>query len=281
MAQLIPNIISDSEREQLKKYLKIDDNRADFRPDVKSKHPRWSDTNWPKDIIERSLFKIMPGGFEVEEITFRNDKIALKPHTDNGSPDGAQGKTVMFLLDSDPVAHTITFKNYWTGWAEMGVFFTKNSWSPFTYSLPDKEGNLKKVDDIRDLLDKCIESPNNVENFNVTEEFINELKSLIEKRSLERLPFDRQNKKTGYIQPGPRLNDYSTLTHYDPNKKFDKILHEKYLQHVDINDLHGLEIDQIFEWENGGSIIFDREQIHSSSSCHREKSFVTIFCHEV
>ena len=281
MAEFYPNILTEEERKILRNYLDVDDNRSDFRPDVKSKHPRWNDENWPKDVLERALYRIMPNGFEIEEITFRNDKIALKPHTDNGSLPGTQGKTVMFLLDADPIAHTITFKNYWTGWEPMGVFFTRQDWSPFTYKLPNKNSDYTKVNDIRELLEQCKQDPCSVEDFVVNEQFMQELQSLIDKRSLDRLPFADQTKKTGYIQPGPRRNNYETLTNYTSDAKFDPEIHKQYLSDIDIEDLHGLEIDNIFEWQERASIVFDRDQLHCSSSCHREKSFVTIFCHEL
>jgi hypothetical protein len=280
MPTFYKNILREEERKILRDYIDIDDERSDFRPDVRSKHPRWNDTNWPKDSLNDALLRIMPRGFEIEEITFRNDKIAVKPHTDNGSIKGTKGKTVMFLLDYTPEAHTITFKNYWTGWAPLGVFFTKNKWSPFTYKLPNKNNEYVEVKDIRILHKQCEENPSDVKDFNVNKDFIQQLGNLISKRSLDRLAFEEQNKDTGYIQPGPRINDYQSLTHYQQSKKFDSQIHQKYLNHIDINDLHGLEIDKIFQWEERACIIFDREQLHCSSSCHKEKSFVTIFCHE-
>ena len=279
MSEFYPNIITEEERQTLRQYLSVDDNRADFRPDVKSKHPRWDDTDWPKQVLEKALSRLMPNGFNVEEITFRNDKIALKPHTDNGSLPNTQGKTIMFLLDADPIAHTVVFKNRWTGWEPMGVFFTKQPWSPFTYKIPNKQGDFVQVQDIRELLEQCKQDPSSVIDFLVDTAFINNLETLIAKRSLDRLAFDDQTKNTGYIQPGPRRNDYETLTHYSKDKMFDTELHKQYFNDIPIEDLHGLEIENIFEWQQRAGIVFDREQLHCSSSCHKEKSFVTIFCH--
>ncbi len=55
------------------------------------------------------------------------------------------------------------------------------------------------------------------------------------------------------------------------DKEFDKKLHEKYLTHIDINNLKGLEIDFIYTWKVGESLIVDRSHIHCSSSRIKEK----------
>ena len=50
------------------------------------------------------------------------------------------------------------------------------------------------------------------------------------------------------------------------DKPFDKKIHEKYLQHENINNLKGLEVELIYEWEVGSMLIFDRTHLHCSSS---------------
>ena len=50
------------------------------------------------------------------------------------------------------------------------------------------------------------------------------------------------------------------------NKPFDKTIHQKYLQHEDINNLKGLEVELIYKWEVGSILIFDRTHLHCSSS---------------
>tara|TARA_B100001029_G_scaffold76107_1_gene62155 strand:+ start:436 stop:1143 length:708 start_codon:yes stop_codon:yes gene_type:complete len=50
------------------------------------------------------------------------------------------------------------------------------------------------------------------------------------------------------------------------NKPFDKKIHDKYLKHENINNLKGLEVEMIFEWEVGSMLIFDRTHLHCSSS---------------
>lgn len=50
------------------------------------------------------------------------------------------------------------------------------------------------------------------------------------------------------------------------NKPFDKTIHQKYLQHEDINNLKGLEVELIYKWQVGSMLIFDRTHLHCSSS---------------
>ena len=49
-------------------------------------------------------------------------------------------------------------------------------------------------------------------------------------------------------------------------KPFNKESHEKYLKHEKIENLSGLEIDTVYEWELGSMLIFDRTRLHCSSS---------------
>tara|TARA_B000000557_G_C20754911_1_gene434725 strand:+ start:198 stop:905 length:708 start_codon:yes stop_codon:yes gene_type:complete len=50
------------------------------------------------------------------------------------------------------------------------------------------------------------------------------------------------------------------------NKPFDNEIHQKYLKHENINNLKGLEVELIYEWEVGSMLIFDRTHLHCSSS---------------
>ena len=50
------------------------------------------------------------------------------------------------------------------------------------------------------------------------------------------------------------------------NKPFDQKDHKNYLQHEKIDNLVGLEIELVYEWELGSMLIFDRTNLHCSSS---------------
>ena len=54
-------------------------------------------------------------------------------------------------------------------------------------------------------------------------------------------------------------------------KEFDKETHKKYLTHLDINNLKGMEIEFIYKWKVGETLIVDRSHIHCSSSNIKEK----------
>ena len=50
------------------------------------------------------------------------------------------------------------------------------------------------------------------------------------------------------------------------DKDFDKKFHQKYLTHLDINNLKGLEVEMLYNWKVGESLIVDRTHIHCASS---------------
>ena len=54
-------------------------------------------------------------------------------------------------------------------------------------------------------------------------------------------------------------------------KNFNKKNHKKYLKHENIENLKGLEIDMIYKWKLGEILIFDRSQLHCSSSNLKKK----------
>ena len=53
--------------------------------------------------------------------------------------------------------------------------------------------------------------------------------------------------------------------------EFDKEIYQKYLTHIDINNLKGLKVEMVYQWKVGETLIMDRSHIHSSSSRINEK----------
>jgi len=47
--------------------------------------------------------------------------------------------------------------------------------------------------------------------------------------------------------------------------EFDKKIHSRYLEHEDINNLKGLDVELIFKWKIGDLLVFDRSNLHCSS----------------
>ncbi len=75
-------------------------------------------------------------------------------------------------------------------------------------------------------------------------------------------PEELGKKNLGYGQ-NKRSNAHLKLY---GDKPFDEKIHKKYLQHENINNLKGLEVELIYEWEIGSMLIFDRTHLHCSSS---------------
>tara|TARA_B110000438_G_C15644804_1_gene576959 strand:- start:91 stop:798 length:708 start_codon:yes stop_codon:yes gene_type:complete len=55
------------------------------------------------------------------------------------------------------------------------------------------------------------------------------------------------------------------------NNHFDEQIYKKYLNHEKIENLMGLETEIIYEWEVGSMLIFDRTNLHCSSSVIKGK----------
>ena len=271
-------VLSHQDCQVLIDYLKTPGDRYDARPDVVSKHPLWNLSEWPQHIVKNALDKILKPNYMVDDIVLMESKIAFKPHCDWIGHD-----TVIMALDAYPVAHTVFFNNRIPTRPvanHPAAYVTKTPWSPYQYELPDKNGNLVKINDIRHLYNQAKESPHTLTNFDITEQFLTTLKQLIKKRSQSDLDNDKKTDETGYVQTTPRITDYETwVTNYNASSKFPLDIHQKYLSHVHIEDLHGLSIDKIFEWNKGDVIHFNGSQIHSASSTHEKKTFITMFVH--
>ena len=76
---------------------------------------------------------------------------------------------------------------------------------------------------------------------------------------------DENELKIKDLQYGQNIRSSEHLKIFD-NKLFNKENHEKYLKHEKIENLSGLEIDIVYEWELGSILIFDRTRLHCSSS---------------
>ena len=75
-------------------------------------------------------------------------------------------------------------------------------------------------------------------------------------------PVELEKKNLSY---GQNKRSSAHLNMYD-KKPFDRKMHEKYLIHEKIENLAGLEVEFVYEWELGSMLIFDRTHLHCSSS---------------
>ena len=81
---------------------------------------------------------------------------------------------------------------------------------------------------------------------------------------------DPEELKKKDLNYGQNKRSSEHLKLYD-DKPFDKKIHEKYLKHENIDNLKGLEVELIYEWEVGSMLIFDRTHLHCSSSIIKGK----------
>ena len=71
------------------------------------------------------------------------------------------------------------------------------------------------------------------------------------------------------FKPKPGQNDRSS--EHLGEKDFDTELHKKYLSHIDIKNLKGLEIEMVYNWKVGDTLIVDRTHLHCASSRIKDK----------
>ena len=64
----------------------------------------------------------------------------------------------------------------------------------------------------------------------------------------------------------PKLGQNDRSCEHLGEKEFDKKIHKEYLSHIDINNLRGLEIEMIYNWKVGETLIVDRTHVHCASS---------------
>ena len=76
---------------------------------------------------------------------------------------------------------------------------------------------------------------------------------------------DENELKVTDLKYGQNIRSSEHL-HLYKKKPFNKENHQKYLKHEKIENLEGLEIDIVYEWEMGSMLIFDRTRLHCSSS---------------
>ena len=76
---------------------------------------------------------------------------------------------------------------------------------------------------------------------------------------------DENELKVTDLKYGQNIRSSEHLNLYK-KKAFNEENHKKYLNHEKIENLEGLEIDIVYEWEMGSMLIFDRTRLHCSSS---------------
>jgi hypothetical protein len=262
--QIFENILSKKKLEELISYNNKKDKRTDARPDVISKHPRWDLDEWPQKIIQKILDQILDYRYNVEEVIFYTFKISFIIHVDSGRTENQRkGHGIIIPLDTIGPATTVFFDNYWH---KPSTRFSREKILPFQYQLPNKHGKWTKIDDLRTLLSEAKNNPERINDFEVTENFIQELEYLIEARSNKAL-----------AKTDDRCYDYSEIENYKKDAVIDNEIYEKYLNHIDRESTNGLTLDGIAEWIPGNVFSWPRTQLHCAGSGHKEKTGIVIF----
>jgi hypothetical protein len=268
MINIHNNVLDPTQIADLLTYFNKEDDTVDARPDVRSKHPIWGQTQWPENIIKTALDNILDYDYVVEEIVFFQSKISYSLHVDSGRSDHSRdGNVIIFPLKLNGVGTTVLFNNFWN---RDSTRFSKVKIEPFEYNLSNKFNELTYVKDLRELLTQCIESPSSVIDFDVTREFIDTIHYLIEAR---------QDKKTSKVDG--RCYDYTDMVNWDKDQQFDKSVHHQHLNHIPIETLHGLTINSIVHWNLGDCFSFERTRVHCAGSGHKEKTGLSIFTQRI
>lgn len=263
MVEIFDNVLTPTEIQTLLDYYYKDDDFVDDRIDVRSKTPHWADGTWPGHLVKRVLDQVLQDKYSVEVVLFYGSRISFRLHVDSGNGDGRPLlKNVLIPLYTEGPASTVLFDNYWPG---SHTRFGRIPVSPFAYSLPDCNGQLRSVEDIRILLEQCKQQPDQVKDFVITDSFINRLEHIVDMRSSSGRP------------PDDYITDYSQIKNYKDGAQFDLQTHKKYLSHIPIENLHGLTLDQVVPWKVGQAVTFDRTQLHAAGSGHDFKIGISIF----
>jgi len=264
MVEIFDNVLTAEEIKTLLDFYYRQDNLVDDRLDVCSKNPAWDSDNWPQATVKRVLDQVLSEPYRVEVSLFFGSRISFRLHTDSGDGDGQRPyKNVLIPLHIEGPASTVIFDNYWNG---PHMRFGRVQESPWLYRLPNRSGQMQLIPDVRNLLDQCNRSPESVVDFTVDLAFVQALEHIVAVRS-----------ENAGKPPDGYVTDYSDIVNYTPNSQFDLDLHEKYLQHIPIENLHGLTIDRVVPWQLGQVITFDRTQLHAAGSGHEFKIGISIF----
>ena len=245
--KIFNNVISENDRILCCKWLATEDNLTDARPDATSKNPLWDDTNWPKEPIKKVVDQVLDKPYRVSDVLFYDLKSAFRLHVDSGKGEKDLYKVITRPLSVNGPSSTVIFDNHWHGPSGK---FSKKIIPKYEYTI-EINGKKEYIPDMREYVTS---DP--------------EIKSLLDELIEKRHEVDG------------RIYDYSKITNIN-NSSFDQKIYEKYLSHVPYENLHGLTVDQIVEWQEGSAFTFDRTQIHCGTNTHTQKIFCTLFTFEV
>lgn len=268
--KLHKNIVDSETIQQLVNFFYTDKSGLDVRPDNISKNIDWGKDGWDKLTVKNILDKILEPGYELEywmgmyRADFRKGDTYFPIHADTGPGVGAEQKIyknilIPLELPKEPgLVGTVFFDNYWNGPMSK---FSKQPHYECGYDLPNRHGGKTFVKDLRVLKEQAVNDPGSITDWEVNDEFLAMIDYLIPLR------LKHQNFP---------VSDYRDVINIK-NEPFPEDIRQKYLPHINPEDLHGLTFDQCYEWSLGDAISWDRPQIHATAGGPTGKLFLTIF----
>lgn len=258
MIKVHSSVVGQREIQQLLDFFAEHDEWIDDRGDVVSKNFNWK--TLPEHIVITivAILNKSVGNFDMhpeDAILFYDSKLSFRLHVDAKNYKSPRiGKNVLIPLYTDGPCTTIVFDNHWHNGSTR---FNKTQQSVFEYKLLNYNNEFVTVPDIRIVRDNFVNTGKC--DYNVT---LEQLNHIIEMR--------KHNSDTS-------TSDYSQVVNYKPDSTFDAALHEQYLKHVPIINLHGLTMFPPIYWRPGDVIEFDRSHLHSAGYGHTRKIGITIF----
>jgi hypothetical protein len=271
MVQVFDDILDTKSQRELHRYFNLPEDR-DERPDVVSKSPDPNSDLWPGCHVRHALDRVLDKKYLIEEVLFHQSWTRYSLHADSGLGEIATGKlykAVLFPLNYTGSAGTTFFKNHWHG---PSAKFTKAPYRPWQYDLPNRHGTTTYVPDLRELRQRANDPDSDLLlDFEITKKFLDMLDHLIEMRDVSRAQRADQP-----VMRHTWISDYSTITNWQdrPFLESDQL---GTCQHVPLEDLYGLTLDQYVPWKLGSAIVFDRTQIHCTGNGDLGKLGLTVF----
>lgn len=264
MIECFRDVIAADEIEVFRQFLYRKDQYVDDRGDVYNKLMTLEQTDWPYQLLQDILDRVMPVPYDIENADFQRTRFRSRLHCDTGDGDQQRlYRNVIIPLEVPDSGSTAIFPNLWFGPAAR---FTKTDISPFLYAIADVNGQEQQVPDIRLLLSDMESQQEPVINhqgwqFNNSEQDRDWLRDLVGKRE----------------KAEPRITDYSGITDVT-DEPFPEEFRQQWLAHIPAETLHGLGVPEIVEWRVGDVITFDRQHLHSGTSRLEDfKSFIGVF----
>jgi hypothetical protein len=258
-AQVHDDVLSKQDIHRLLQFNDLQDDLVDARPDFTTKRPIWDHDDFPQDILTRALDQVLDDRYQVQSVVFVTSRGSFRLHTDSAETyDDSMYNVVLLPLRFSGVATTVLFDNHYLG---PGSVFGRSDIGPYRYRLQTRHGEFVWIEDLRTLLEQCRDEPHTVKDFAVTADFISELQTLVERRATVK----------------PRVSDYREITNYDSEATIDEEIYQQYLNHIPREDLKGLKVHTIYQWQPGQALTFPRTQVHCAGAGHDSKVGVSIW----